>query len=103
MAVGKVSTVSAANPRRPGSFRLDLALGLIERDMGDDVAQATERMPVAHHRRFSVTTSRNSLDVPIELQTKLGSSGLTIPLLKLIYVPTGSIRDGIPQLAHREP
>lgn len=30
---------------------IDMALGLIERDMGEDIARATARMMVVHHRR----------------------------------------------------
>jgi transcriptional regulator GlxA family with amidase domain len=36
---------------------LDMALGLIERDMGAGVARATARMMVVHHRRLEVNLS----------------------------------------------
>ena len=52
---------------------IDLALGLIERDLGEDIARATARTLVVHHRKLtkSLFIADNS---PVENLTRTRAS-----------------------------
>jgi transcriptional regulator GlxA family with amidase domain len=40
---------------------IDMALGLVERDMGGDIARATAKMMVIHHRRAGVQSQHSAM------------------------------------------
>jgi transcriptional regulator GlxA family with amidase domain len=46
---------------------IDLALGLVERDMGQDIARATARQMVVHHRRAGGQSQHSAM---LELDAK---------------------------------